>query len=66
MSLFRRTLRFNPIDPLGDGLGDAIARERAELERIELTEDFDGRELEKQWEAIHQDLIQDPLWFSED
>ncbi len=66
MSLFRRTLRFNPIDPLGDGLGDAIARERAEPERIELTEGFDGRELEKQWEAIHQDLIQDPLWFSED
>ncbi|MGO3701599.1 MAG: hypothetical protein ACTJG2_00195 [Candidatus Saccharimonadales bacterium] len=66
MSLFHRSPRFNPIDPLGDGLGDAIARERAEPEHIDLTESVNSHDLEHQWDMIHQDLTKDPLWFHED
>lgn len=66
MHLFHNIPQFDPVDPLGDGLGDDIARERAEPEHIELTEYIDARELLHQWEQIHHDLIKDPLQLSED
>lgn len=61
MRLFSSPIRFNPVDPLGAGLAEAIARERAEPERIELTEHIDAGELLRQWEAIHRDLLHNPL-----
>lgn len=66
MSIFSRPPRFNPVDPLGGGLREMIAHERAEPERIELTEHLNARELESHWNTIHQDLLEDPLWFSQD
>lgn len=66
MSLFSTRPRFNPVDPLGDGLGELIAQERTEQNRIELTEYANAQELEAIWNQIHQDLVKDPLWFSED
>ncbi|NLA43198.1 hypothetical protein GX865_03560 [Candidatus Saccharibacteria bacterium] len=66
MKLLRRSVKFNPIDPLGDGLGDLIERSRMHPDRIVLNEPLDGRELVRQWEAIHQDLIQDSSWFNKE
>lgn len=67
MKLFRtsKSLRFDPVDPLGDGLREAIAREQAEPERIELTDYIDASELLAQWDEIHHDLAKDPLQLSE-
>lgn len=67
MRLFSSSsLRFDPVDPLGAGLAEAIERERAEPERIELTDYIDASELLQQWEAIHHDLLQDPLSLAEE
>ena len=66
MHIFHKPPQFNKIDPLGDGLGDDIAHEQREPERIELTDTIDADALAHDWDAILQDLKQDPLWFSED
>jgi hypothetical protein len=65
MSIFHQHPHFRPIDPLGDGLGDEIAAERAEPEHIELEESLDSSQLNEAWDAICSDLQQDPLWYSE-
>ena len=59
MSLFHRILAFQPIDPLGDGLGDDIAAEQAEADHFELNEQLDGR-LATEWEEILTDARHDP------
>lgn len=59
MSFFKRILAFQPIDPLGDGLGDDIAAERAEPDHFELHEQLDGR-LAGEWEEILRDARHDP------
>lgn len=61
MRLFHKTLRFEPIDPLGDGLREIINRERTEDERIELTEYIDASELLRKWEEIQQEFSLDTL-----
>lgn len=57
MKLFRKKLRFDPIDPLGDGLREAIAKEQASTDRIELTDYIDASELMKQWDEIHATFL---------
>ena len=52
-------ISFTAVDPLGDGLGDEIAAERAEPEAIVLTEDID-ESLADKWQAIVDDAMQDP------
>lgn len=41
--LFRSRLAFQPVDPLGDGLGDLIRAEQAEAGAIDLHDDLDNR-----------------------
>ena len=41
--LFRSRLAFQPIDPLGDGLGDLIHAEQTEREAINLYDEPDTR-----------------------
>lgn len=59
MSLFHRNLAFQPIDPMGDGLGDDIAVEQTEDGHFELQEQLDGR-LADQWDEILSDARTDP------
>ena len=54
LSLFRQRVEFEPIDPLGDGLGDAIAAERNEPQAITLN-DFDD-DTGQFWHAIENDI----------
>ena len=63
MSLFHRVkLAFQPVDPLGDGLGDEIEAERHEADAIQLQEQLDST-LSDKWEAIIEDVHKDPDWF---
>lgn len=60
MIFFRRkTLAFQPADPMADGLGDDISAEQSEQEHFELNEQLDGR-LADEWEEILTDARQDP------
>ncbi len=59
-----RHVRFNPIDPLGDGLGDDIAAERKEPEAItDLSDPLDAQELAQTWGTLLQEAREDPEWF---
>ncbi len=62
------TLQFQPIDPLGDGLGDDIAREQAEPGVVAFQQDIDGNNLAIFWDEVEKDVKKDPDWynFSED
>ena len=62
MTLFKRKLAFQPVDPLGDGLGDDIAQEQNETEAIQLQEQFDDQ-LANKWDEILEDVHKDPDWF---
>lgn len=62
MIFFKRKLAFLPVDPLGDGLGDEIARERRESEAITLEEQLDDQ-LASKWDEILNDAHKDPEWF---
>lgn len=55
LQIFRTQLEFEPIDPLGDGLGDEIDDERREAQAISLeeSEDNDTRQF---WSAVEDDL----------
>lgn len=56
---------FNPIDPLGDGLGDDIAAERREAEAItDLSDPIDAQDLAMSWGALLEEVKQDPEWFN--
>lgn len=63
MSLFTKfnhSLSFKHPDPLGDGLGDAIAAEQAESEAINLEEVPDTASLIDQWNHMVEDIEHDP------
>lgn len=55
LQILRPQVEFEPIDPLGDGLGDAILAERNETQAINLDEsdDSDTRQF---WRAVEDDL----------
>lgn len=64
MNLFHRhTVSFAKVDPLGDGLGDEIAREQSEAESIKSLDDVSGEELATKWNEIVSDIKKDPDWF---
>lgn len=65
MSLFHRTITFSKHDPLADGLGDQIAAEQAEEDRIVLN-DEDGQQLADFWSTVTRNLKKDPDWFETD
>lgn len=57
-------VHFNPIDPLGDGLGDDIAAERSEPEAIrDLGDPIDASGLEHKWSVLLEEVKRDPEWF---
>lgn len=57
-------IQFDPIDPLGDGLGDAIAAEQHEEEAIhDLYDMIDPRTLEQRWGALLEEVKHEPDWF---
>lgn len=62
--LFKHHLSFQNADPLGDGLAEAIAAEKAEPEAITLEETPDGEQLTEQWAHVVEEVEKDPDWFS--
>lgn len=57
-------IRFSPVDPLGDGLGDDIAAERREPEAItSLADPIDASELSQKWSVLLEEVKTDPEWF---
>lgn len=63
MNIFRRKLAFEPIDPLGDGLREAIEAERRSPEAIDLYDDTHEGALVSAWQEIVHDVENDPEWF---
>ena len=55
----RKKIRFNPIDPLDNGLREEIAAERSEPDHFVLDDLLDGTLAEK-WEEILVDAKRDP------
>lgn len=59
-SPFSNKLQFEPIDPLGDGLGDAIAQEQRRPEVVAFQKDLDGESLADFWSKVSRDIHQEP------
>lgn len=58
-------ISFDPIDPFGDGLGDAIAAQRRNPDsRMDLSDQMDGDELSYRWGAMLDEAREDPEWFN--
>lgn len=57
-------LAFQPVDPLGDGLSDDIAKEQAEPEAVDFQQDVDAGNLTAFWDEVERDVQQDPTWFT--
>jgi hypothetical protein len=51
-SLFSHKLQFQPVDPLGDGLGEDIARELSDPANLEFQQDIDGQSLTDFWNEV--------------
>lgn len=49
-------LRFQPVDPLDDGLGDDIAREQSQTEVRAFQQDLDGESLVDFWSQVERDI----------
>ena len=49
-------LQFEPIDPLGDGLGDDIAKEQSDPKNLTFQEDIDGVSLTDFWSRVERDI----------
>lgn len=65
MNIFRRQqVAFAPVDPLGDGLREAIEAERREPEAIRLDEDPAAEYISQAWQEIVHQAAEDPEWFS--
>lgn len=65
MSLFHhKTITFDPIDPLGDGLGDDIAAEQREPEAITSLDDTPSQDLEQFWGEVVKDAKKDKDFFA--
>lgn len=54
-SLFPRKLNFEPVDPLGDGLREAIAREQSDPANLDFQQDIDGQSLIAFWNEVGRD-----------
>lgn len=55
-SPFPRRLEFEYVDPMGDGLGDDIAREQSDPETLKFQQDIDGQSLTAFWNEVSQDI----------
>lgn len=54
-SPFPRKLEFEYVDPLGDGLGDDIAREQSDPANLAFQSDIDGQSLTAFWSEVGRD-----------
>lgn len=57
-------LAFEPVDPLGDGLGDDIAAQQSNPEVLAFQEDLDADNLVAFWSEVERDVRSDPDWYS--
>jgi len=55
-SPFPRKLQFEYVDPLGDGLGDDIAREQSNPEVLAFQQDINGDDLTAFWSQVESDI----------
>lgn len=55
-SPFPRKLQFEYVDPLGDGLGDDIAREQSNPEVLAFQQDINGDDLTAFWSQVENDI----------
>ena len=55
-SPFPRKLQFERVDPLGDGLGEMIAREQSNPAVLAFQDDIDGQSLSAFWSEVSQDI----------
>lgn len=61
---FSHHLSLSMPDPLGGGLAEEIAAERAEPDAIELDNAIDVSELQDRWRSITEEFENDPEWSS--
>lgn len=67
VTIFKPRVQFQPIDPLGDGLGDAIEEERRESQAIHLDDAEDSLRIQQFWQEVEQDIhVSGALSFSDD
>ncbi len=64
MSIFNKKIRFDPVDPLANGLADDIAREQREPEAIHTLEDTSYHDLEAFWGKVIEDAKRDKDFFA--
>lgn len=60
----KNTIRFNPVDPLANGLADDIRAEQREAEAIRSLDDIGAEELSMFWAGVLKDAKNDPDWFA--
>ena len=56
MSFFSRKLQFEPVDPLGDGLREAIMQEQSNPDNLAFQDDIDGQSLTEFWNSVGKDV----------
>ncbi len=61
-----KSIRFQPIDPIDNGLREEIVAEQQESEAITLEEGLDEGQSESFWKVVEEDIHQDPDWFTFD
>lgn len=62
MNIFSKHLKFEPVDPLGDGLREEIQAEQREA-AINLSEDHSSDTTTDFWQNLERDIHEDPEWF---
>lgn len=55
VAIFTPRIQFQPVDPLGDGLGDAIEEERRESQAIHLDQN-DVIDIQQFWTEVETDI----------
>lgn len=55
-SLFSRKLRFEHVDPLGDGLREMIENEMSNPANLAFQQDIDGQSLTDFWNEVGKDI----------
>lgn len=65
MNIFNhQSIHFTKQDPLGNGLGDEIAKEQQEPEAIRSLEDTPSHDLEQFWGQVIEDAKKDKDFFA--
>lgn len=61
-----KSIRFNPIDPMDNGLREEIVAEQREPDAITFEEGLDEGQSEAFWKTVEDDISKDPDWFKFD